>query len=110
MSMQNLQEIRKKRAALSTERQRIKKESMNLRLEEQDEKNSILNGFLNNGNFEQTHGDVRRVKPRWRGWGMSDDMRKMMDEWDEECRVYDAARKRLIEQKVKLLYSLQDSS
>jgi len=109
MSMNKLQDIRKKRAQLSAERARLKEESVDLRIAERDEKNTMLSNFLAAGNFRMTHGNVRRIRPRWRGC-LSDDMRNLLDTWETECTIYDAARQRLINQKIELLTALRDSS
>jgi len=106
-NMQDLQNIRKFRSQLSADRQALKTRMQELRNSERDAKNEILGEFLERGNFEATHGDVRRIKPRWMG-NMDSEMRKVMDAWREECRVYDEARARLIKQKVALLYGLKD--
>jgi len=107
MSMHELQKIRKERAHLSAERQALKKKSVNLRIAERDAKNEVLGEFLERGNFENTHGDVKRVHPRWTH-SLPDELQNMLADWNDECAVYDAARQRLIDQKVKLLYGLKD--
>lgn len=109
MSMQELQDIRKKRARLSAERHELKEESQKLRIAERTAKNSLLLDYLEQGNFAVTHGNVKRIRPRYYG-SMSNEMRDMMDDWRNQCRAYDEARQLLIQQKIELLDKLKDMS